>query len=211
MKRKHMAMLGILVAVLAAGLSVGEIASRQGVGPGMATVSFFSNNANGYACFLNYSYPLTGGPICLSDDPSLDLPDNATIPLGSYGIVFFPFGTASNKSLWVGTNNIEVTGSAPYDVSSSYANFTVKGDGALAVFVLPENGQPVPELSATGAMALVVLAISLSILRRRRHWPLTLNVDEQSKSDDRPRGQPSHHQRCRCRNHVDSDQHRKRG
>jgi hypothetical protein len=157
-----------LVVVLAVAVSVAQVTLRQAEGPEMATVSFFSNNARGYACFLNYTYPLTGAPVCLSDDPSLDLPDNATVPLGSYGIVFFPFGTASNKSTWLGTKNVQVTGSGAYDVSSSYANITVKGDGAIAVFVLPDNTTPIPEFNTIGIVAFSALAASLYILRRRR-------------------------------------------
>lgn len=132
-----------------------------------ATVQFFSNNTDGYACFLNYVYPLTGAPVCMADNPALDLPANATVPLGNYSIVFFPFGTASNQATWLGTNNIQVTGSGPYDVSSSYANITVRGDGAIAVFVLPDNSQRVPEFSGIGTVAFAALAASLYLLRRR--------------------------------------------
>ena len=166
MKGKQLALIVAVVAVLAVGFTAVEVSVRQT--PQMATVSFFSNNANGYACFLNYTYPLTGAPVCLSDAPSLDLPDNASVPLGSYGIVFFPFGTASNQATWLGTNNIQVTGSGPYDVSSSYANITVRGDGAIAVFVLPDNSQRVPEFPQIGTMAFCALAASLYFLRRRR-------------------------------------------
>ena len=168
MKGRTLASIVAVVVILAAGVAFAEVSLRQTTGPPMATVSFFSNNTRGYACFLNYTYPLTGAPVCLSDDPSLHLPDNATVPLGSYGIVFFPFGTASNKSLWVGTNNIQVTGFAAYDVSSSYANITVKGNGAIAVFVLPDNTTPVPEFNGIGVVAFATLAASLYILRRRR-------------------------------------------
>jgi hypothetical protein len=168
MKRRRLALAVAAAVVLVAGISVAEVALQQTPSPAMATVVFFSDNTKGYACFLNYAYPLTGAPICLSDDPSLDLPDNVTVPLGNYGIAFFPFGTASNKATWLSTNNIQVTGSGPYDVSSSYANFTVRGDGAIAVFVLPENGQPVPEFNAIGAVAFSALAASLYVLRRRR-------------------------------------------
>lgn len=168
MKGKHLGLVVAVVVVLAVAVTVTEVSLRQTVGPAMATVSFFSNNANGYACFLNYTYPLTGAPVCLSDDPSLDLPDNASVPLGSYGIVFFPFGTASNEATWLGTNNIQVTGSGPYDVSSSYANITVRGDGAVAVFVLPDNSQQVPEFPTSGTVAFSGLAVSPYFLRRRR-------------------------------------------
>ena len=171
MKGKRLVLIVTVAVVLLVGASVTEIL-QQLAGPKIATVSFFSNNTNGYACFLNYTYPLTGAPICMSDDPSLHLPDNATVPLGSYGIVFFPFGTASNQALWLGTNNIQVTGSAPYDVSSSYANITVRGDGALAVFVLP--GEPVAafhvaaEFPTNGAVAFSAVVASFYVLRRRR-------------------------------------------
>jgi hypothetical protein len=168
MKGKHLTLAVAVVVVLAVAITVTEVSLRQTVGPEMATVTFFSNNANGYGCFLNYTYPLTGAPVCLSDNPSLDLPDNASVPLGSYGIVFFPFGTASNQATWLGTNNIQVTESGPYDVSSSYANITVRGDGAIAVFVLPDNSQRVPEFPPTGAMAFSALVASLYFLRRRR-------------------------------------------
>jgi len=166
MKGRTLAARVAVVVILAAGITFAEVSLRQA--PGMATVSFFSNNVHGYACFLNYAYPLTGAPVCLSDDPYTDLPDNATVPFGNYSIVFFPFGSASNKALWVGTNNIQVTGYGAYDVSSSYANITVRGDGAIAVFVLADNGRPVPEFPATGAMAFSALVASLYVLRRRR-------------------------------------------
>jgi hypothetical protein len=132
-----------------------------------ATVQFFSNNAQGYACFLNYA-PLA--PACMSEDPSTMLPSNVTLPVGNYSIVFFPFGTASNKSEWYGTNNIHVTGWAPYDASSSYANVTITGNGALVVFVLPENATPipVPEFNSFIIAAFSALAASLYLLRRRR-------------------------------------------
>jgi hypothetical protein len=167
MKRKTLALLAAVI-VLVVGVAAAEVSLRRTVSPAMATVTFFSNNANGYACFLNYTYPLTGGPVCLSDDPSLGFPDNATVPLGSYGIVFFPFGTASNQSTWLGTNNIQVTGSAPYDVSSSYANITVNGDGAIAVFVFPDNQQRIPEFPVTEVVAFASFASSLYFFRRRR-------------------------------------------
>jgi hypothetical protein len=167
MSGKQSAAVAAVVIALIVAASV-AVTLRQTPSIKMATVSFFSNNTQGYACFLNYTYPLTGAPVCLSDDPSLDLPNNATVPLGSYGIVFFPFGTASNKSTWFGTNNVQVTGYAPYDVSSSYANITVKGDGAIAVFVLPEHPTPIPEFNTIGIVAFSALAASLYILRRRR-------------------------------------------
>jgi hypothetical protein len=167
MKGRTLASIVAVVVILATGLAVAEVSLRQTPSPKMATVQFFSNNTDGYACFLNYVYTLTGAPVCLSDNPALDLPDNATVPLGSYGIVFFPFGTASNKSLWLGTNNIQVTGFGPYDVSSSCANITVRGDGAIAVFVLPDNTTPIPEFPLTGAMMFSVIAASTFLLRRR--------------------------------------------
>ena len=166
-KGKQLALIAAIL-VLVVGISVAEVTLRQTPSPKMATVSFFSNNAEGYACFLNYTYPLTGAPVCLSDLPSLDLPDNATVPLGSYGIVFFPFGTASNKALWLGTNNIQVTGSAPYDVSSSYANLTINGDGAIAVFVLPDNAHQTQSFLLQEQWPSQSSRASLYLLRRRR-------------------------------------------
>jgi hypothetical protein len=168
MNRKKLGLILAVAAVLLISVSVAQVTLRQTPSPAMATVSFFSNNAHGYACFLNYTYPLTGAPFCLSDDPALDLPPNATVPLGNYTIVFFPFGTTSNQSTWLGTNNVQVTGSGAYDVSSSYANITVKGNGAIAVFVPPDNTTPVPEFPATGAIALLPLSGSIYLLRRRR-------------------------------------------
>jgi hypothetical protein len=166
MKGRNLAAIVAVVVFLAVGIAVAEVALTPG--PATATVQFFSDNANGYACFINYTYNLTGGPVCLSDDPATDLPPNVTLPLGNYSIVFFPFGTASNRSLWLGTNNIQVTGSGAYDASSSYANITVKGDGALAVFVLSDNGQPIPEFPTTGAMVFSVVVASTFLLGRRR-------------------------------------------
>lgn len=169
MKRKQLAWIVAALVVLVVAVSVAQVTLRQNEATRMATVSFFSNNTHGYACFLNYTYALTGAPVCLSDDPSLELPDNATVPLGNYSIVFIPFGTASNKSLWVGTNNIQVTGFAAYDVSSSYANITVKGNGAIAVFVLPDNATPVPEFPQIWAAVAPALIAPLYVLRRRHH------------------------------------------
>jgi hypothetical protein len=168
MKGRRLATIMATAVILVVGVSVAEVALQQTPSPAMATVAFFSNNTKGYACFLNYTYPLTGAPVCLSDDPSLDLPDNATMPLGNYAIAFFPFGTSSNKATWLSTNNIQVTGSGPYDVSSSYANITVRGNGAIAVFVLQDNGQPIPEFNAIGVVVFSALAASVYVLRRRR-------------------------------------------
>jgi hypothetical protein len=136
--------------------------------PQTATVQFFSNTPQGYACFLNYTAPPFGAPVCMSDDPTTTFPANMTVPLGNYSIVFFPFGTASNKSTWYGTNNIHVTGWAPYDASSSYANVTITGNGALIVVVLPENGVAIPEFSGITVVTFSALAASLYLLRRRR-------------------------------------------
>jgi hypothetical protein len=166
MKGKDLALIALVVVVLAVSVTVAQVTLRQTQGPPMATVAFFSN-MNGYACFLNYTYPLTGAPVCLSDNPANKLPDNATVPLGSYGIAFFPFGTASNKSTWLGSDGVQVTRSRPYDVSSSYANITITGNGAVAVFVLPEN-TPIPEFNAIGMVAFSALTASLYVLRRRR-------------------------------------------
>jgi hypothetical protein len=135
--------------------------------PRTATVQFFSNNAQGYACFLNYQDPI-GGLACMSDDPSTMLPPNMTVPLGNYSIVFFPFGTASNRSMWYGTNNVHVTGWAPYDASSSYANVTITGNGAIIVVILPENGVAIPEFPASVPVAAMALIASILILKRRR-------------------------------------------
>jgi len=166
MKGTHIAIIAIALIAVAASVTIAEISIRQTTGPPMATVSFFSNTP-GYACFLNYTYPLTGAPVCLSSNPANHLPANVTIPLGSYGIAFFPFGTASNRSTWLGSDNVQVTGSGPYDISSSYANITITGDGAIGVFVLPDN-TPVPEFNAIGVAAFSALAASLYVLRRRR-------------------------------------------
>ncbi len=158
----------VLVAFfLAALLSLGFLTRSSS--PRTATVEFFSNNAQGYACFLNYLDPATGGVYCMSDDPTTMLPANATVLVGNYSIVFFPFNVDSNRSTWYGTNNVHVTGWAPYDASSSYANVTITGDGALIVFVLPENGVAIPEFPAATPLAFLVLATSLMLLRRRRH------------------------------------------
>ncbi len=151
----------LVVALVSAGLVL------QSSAPKTATVQFFSNNTDGYACFLTFRDPDHGGPFCLSDNPRLKLPSEANVPVGKHRIVFVPFGTASNKTLWYSTNNIQITGSGPYDVSSSYANVTISGDGAIAVFVLPQNTAPVPEFPQA-AMALATLVIPLVLLRRRR-------------------------------------------
>ncbi len=106
----------------------------------------------------------------MSDNLSLMLPESATVPLGNYTIIFFPFGTASNQMVWYGTNNLQVTSWAPYDPSGSVANVTIRGDGAIVVFLLPQNPTPVPEFPQ-GAMAvivLVVLPLPVFLLRRRR-------------------------------------------
>ncbi len=104
----------------------------------MATVFFFSNNSVGYACFLNSVQNEQGGPYCMSDAPALRLPSNATVPYGKYSLIFFPFNTASNRTQWYATNDIRVTGWAPYDASSAYANVTIIGNGAIVVIVLRE-------------------------------------------------------------------------
>lgn len=167
MKKNSLIVLAVVAVIAVSAFSVTLLKPSQV--QEAATVQFFSNNADGYACFLNYTYPLTGAPVCMADNPVLDLPSNATVPLGNYTIVFFPFGTASNKAAWLGTNNIRVTGTGPYDPSSSYANITIRGDGALAVFVLSDNGQPIPEFNGIGIVAFSALAASLYVLRRRRH------------------------------------------
>ncbi len=126
-----MALALIVLAVPPAGLVLSDPEPR-------ATVYFFSNNSLGYACFLNYSDAVHGGPYCMSDVAALMLPSNATVPYGNYSIVFFPFDQASNRTVWYATNNIQVTGWAPYDASSAYANVTISGNGAIVVIVLPE-------------------------------------------------------------------------
>ncbi len=103
-----------------------------------ATVFFFSNNSVGYACFLYGVQNEQGGPYCMSDAPALRLPNNATVPYGNYSIIFFPFDTASNRMQWYATNDIRVTGWAPYDASSAYANLTITGNGAIIVIILPQ-------------------------------------------------------------------------
>jgi hypothetical protein len=167
MSQEHPSRTLIIVVVIAlivvAMLSVGFL-SRSSVRQ-TATVQFFSNNAQGYACFLNYA---SLAPVCMSDDPSTMLPPKVTLPLGNYSIVFFPFNTASNKSTWYGTNSVHVIGWAPYDASSSYANVTITGDGALVVFVVPENGVAITEFPGITAVPFVALAASLLLVRRRR-------------------------------------------
>lgn len=163
-QKKLLRTIAVAAAVLVAVVSVGLI--QRSSTPQTATIQFFSNNSAGYACFLNYSDTETGGPICMSDMPSLGLPSSATVPVGNYSIVFFPFDTASNQTLWEATNNIQVTGWAPYDVSSAYANVTINGDGAIAVFVLPLTTMPVTEYVASTPVAFVAVAISMLLLRR---------------------------------------------
>lgn len=167
MKRKNLfAGLAAVIAVLAIGAISSGFLQRSS-SPETATVQFSSNNSAGYACFLNYSDSETGGPVCISDVPSLGLPSSATVPVGNYSIVFFPFDTASNQTLWEATNNIQITGWAPYDVSSAYANVTINGDGAIAVFVLPLTSMPVTEYVASTPVAFVAVAISLLLIRGR--------------------------------------------
>ena len=167
-----------LVAVVLAALVLTALFSVWIVSPSSrpqtATVQFLSarlgqHNGQGYACFLNYPDPVTGAPLCMSDDPSLMLPANATVPLGNYTIVFFPLDIASNQSEWYSTYPIEVTGSGAYDASSSYANVTIRGNGVLAVMVLPENGVAIPEFSGVAIVSFSALAASLFLLRRRRN------------------------------------------
>jgi hypothetical protein len=167
MKRNHLVLIAIVAIVLVVAVSVAQVTLRQTPSPKIATLSFFSNNAQGYACFLANVTNAFGGPYCMSDDPSLFLPGNATVPVGNYTIIFFPFGTASNRSLWLGTNNVQVTGTGAYDPSSSYANVTISGDGAIAVFILPDNTTPVPEFSMITVPTFAALA-SLFMLRWRR-------------------------------------------
>ncbi len=132
MKHSRAAIVLVLLAVSLAGPVLSYPEPR-------ATVYFFSNNSVGFACFLSGVTNQHGGPYCMSDVPSLVLPSNATVPYGNYSIVFFPFDTASNKTVWYATNNIQITGWAPYDASSAYANVTISGNGAIVVIVLPEK------------------------------------------------------------------------
>lgn len=161
--KQHRIPVAILAVALVAVLSVGVLRSLSG--PRAATVQFYSSGALGYACFLNGVQNEQGGPYCLSDDPATMLPPNATIPPGNYTIVFFPFGTASNRTLWLATNNIQIIATGEYDVSSGYANVTVKGNGAIIVFVLPET-TAIPEFPSTATLSILVLAVSLALLRR---------------------------------------------
>ncbi|MGD0175821.1 MAG: hypothetical protein ABSC50_03230 [Candidatus Bathyarchaeia archaeon] len=165
MIRRRWLVVTVAALTLVGAISVGIL--QPGNQSGTATVQFFSNGNKGYACFLSGVQNEHGGPYCMSDDPATMLPSSAAVPLGSYTILFFPFGTASNQTLWLATNNIHVTGTGAYGVSISYANVTVDGDGAIVVFMLPDNVQPASEFSGIGVMAFSALATSLYLLRRR--------------------------------------------
>lgn len=73
-QKKLLRTIAVAAAVLVAVVSVGLI--QRSSTPQTATIQFFSNNSAGYACFLNYSDLEIGGPICMSDVPSLNLPSS---------------------------------------------------------------------------------------------------------------------------------------
>lgn len=120
-----------LIVVLAAAVMIFprvQLASGQE----MATIYFLSGRT-GYVCFLNLveSYSAGPGPFCLSDIGLF--PENGTVPIGNYTIIFYPmFDTYVQFNNWFGTGGLIITNTTSY-MTQMY----VSSGGILGVYSLP--------------------------------------------------------------------------